>query len=339
MASIRPQQHRTMMHPKGIENVHHSMIGEDDGSTSSGFEEEDMEFSEAVSNNSTPGIGDGKQANAQNQNEKKQEAELLAIVKAENKAVFWLRMLLIVALLCSGIIVAVLIHMYTSSEEEGSFESQFESDAQKLFESIGTNFDLTMGAADAFMFRIISQAKSTGSVWPYVTIPDLAVQAAKLISQTDSIYFAFYPLITGAQRKEWENFTRHNDGWVEESLRVQSRNPNFYGPTLENYTTSNVIWRNEGPESEDNPGPFLPSWMGSPVIPFYYPYNWNGLAYEAFAKGLVNSMETKSVVVTAVANHADPNDPEAVAQAATTSDWAIPYIGQDEDPNEPFADM
>lgn len=102
---------------------------------------------------------------------------------------------------------------------------------------------------------------------------------------------------------------------------------------------SHSIWRNEGPEPEDSEGPFMPSWLGSPVIPTYAPYNWNGLAYEAFAKGLSFSMESKSVVMTSIANHADPNDPVAVAQAATTSNWAIPYVGEDEDPNEPFADM
>jgi hypothetical protein len=50
-------------------------------------------------------------------------------------------------------------------------------------------------------------------------------------------------------------------------------------------------------------------------------------------------METLSVVVTAVANNADPSNPEAVEQAATTSDWAVPYLGPEEDPSEPFADM
>lgn len=85
---------------------------------------------------------------------------------------------------------------------------------------------------------------------------------------------------------------------------------------------------------------FLPSWMGSPVIPsIYYIFNWNALAYQAFAKGLLYTMESKSVVVTAVANHADPNDPVAVAQAAVTSDWAIPYMDKSEDTREPFSDM
>lgn len=83
--------------------------------------------------------------------------------------------------------------------------------------------------------------------------------------------------------------------------------------------------------------------MGSPVIPTAYsPFNWNALAYPAFSKGLIHTMETKSVVVTAVANHADPNDPVAVAHSAVTNDWARSYM-MDEDEvqytHEPFSDM
>jgi hypothetical protein len=339
--------------------VRDSNYTEDDSSTVAGAEEiSESEGGAGLVNSS-------KQANAHNKEAKRQEAELHNMVKSENKAVVGLRIILIACMLVSAIVCAVLIFLYSSNEETKAYEAQFESDAQKLFESIGTNFDLTMGSADAFMFQIISQAKSTNSVWPFITIPDLPQKTAKLISQTDSIYMAFYPLITGAQRNEWENFTKGNDAWVKGSLDVQSRNPNFHGPILEEYPVSHSIWRNEGPESDDNQGPFLPSWMGSPVIPSYCeslhilvqrvliqgpilshsfllfadPYNWNALAYEAFAKGLITCMETFSVVVTAVANNADPSDPEAVAQAATTSDWAIPYLGPKEDPNEPFADM
>ena len=213
-----------------------------------------------------------KPAETQGKEVKKEEAELLAMVKNENKAVFGLRIVLTVCLLVSAIVCSVLIYMYSSTEETKAYEAQFDSDAEKLFESIGTNFDLTMGAADAFMFQIISQSKSTNSVWPFVTIPDLPQKTAKLISQTDAIYMAFYPLITGEKRQQWENFTKNNDAWVQDSLDVQSRNPNFHGPIIQEYPTSNVIWNNEGPESYDNPGPFLPSWMGSPVIPYYCEY-------------------------------------------------------------------
>ena len=56
----------------------------------------------------------------------------------------------------------------------------------------------------------------------------------------------------------------------------------------------------------------------------------------AFATGITTSINTKRFVVTPVANNADPNDPEAVAQAAVTSDWGTSYLDLDEDASEPF---
>lgn len=177
--------------------------------------------------------------------------------------------------------------------------------------------------------------------WPFIPpLPGLAVQTSKLLSLTNSIYMAFYPWIANKEeRLRWENFTRHHDHWVEDALRVQSTDPNFHGPLLHDYNVSYQIWNNEGPEPSESEGPFLPSWMGSPVIPYYYPFNWNALAYDAFADGLKFCMTTKSVVVTPVANNADPLDPIAVAQARTTSDWALPYLDPQEDPTEPFSDI
>lgn len=222
---------------------------------------------------------------------------------------------------------------------EENLRLKFEDDAHQLLESIGDRLELTMRAADTFMFEVVSQSRGTDSKWPLITIPDLAVQSAKLLSQTKSIYMAFYPFITADKRAEWENFTQYNDAWVEEGIRFQSRNPNFHGPTLDDYNVTHVIWKNEGLLHPDSPGPFMPSWMGSPIIPYYYPYNWNALAYEAFSKPLLATMASKSVVFGPVANHADPNDPIAVAQSELTNDWAIPYLTDGEDASEPFSDM
>lgn len=262
--------------------------------------------------------------------------------QTENEvAVTRLRWLLVGALVGSALLVSVLVYLYTSTRERNEFEAQLNSDAKKVLANVGQTFVGTMGAADGFMNRVVYQGRGTSnSTWPMVpTIPGLAVQAAKLIAQTNSIYMAFYPLITKEQRPTWENFTRDNDDWVDSALRAQAKNPNFHGPILTNFSKSHIIWNNEGEEPQNASGPFLPSWMGSPVIPYYYPYNWNSLAYPAFAKGLLHTIHNKSLVVTAVANHADPNDPEAVSQANVTSDWAIPYLYPGEDPNEPFSDM
>ena len=256
--------------------------------------------------------------------------------------------LLLVALFAIIFVPAVLITKFAIREDsakaldrynEESLRIKFEEDAHQLLRSLGARLELTMRAADIFMFEVVSQTHQPDSTWPLITIPHLAVKSAKLLSQTKSIYMAFYPLITADKRAEWENFTKYNDAWVEEGIQFQSRNPNFRGPTLEDYNISHVLWNNEGLLDPGSPGPFMPSWMGSPVIPYYYPYNWNALAYEAFSKPLLATMASKSVVFGPVANHADPNDSIAVAQAALTNAWAVPYLAEGEDTSEPFSDM
>ena len=83
-----------------------------------------------------------------------QEAmQLMSLTKKESQAVFWLRVLLVGCLLVSAILVSLFVYLYTSTEEDESFKSQFESDALKLLEAIGSTLDLTFGAADSFMIR------------------------------------------------------------------------------------------------------------------------------------------------------------------------------------------
>jgi hypothetical protein len=186
-------------------------------------------------------------------------------LQQSNRAVLLcIRRVLAAVLVLSAIAVSVSVYRYISLQEEHEFTAQFDSDAQKILSDIGTNFDLTMGAADAFMLRLVAHAHATHATWPMVPpLPDLAVQSAKLLSQTNSIYMAFYPLVVAGSsgehqtRAAWENFTRYNDAWVDEALRVQANNPNFHGTVVEgyNYTRSYSIWTNQGLEPPDAEGP------------------------------------------------------------------------------------
>lgn len=131
-------------------------------------------------------------------------------------AVRWIRRIFVVVLVCSTAAVAAGVYIYTASQERHQFVTQFDSDSEKLLVNIGQNMDLTMGAADAFMLHVVAQARSSPQAWPFVPpLPDLAVQSAKLLSRTNSIYMAFYPLVQQEDRATWENFTRYNDDWVD----------------------------------------------------------------------------------------------------------------------------
>ena len=94
-----------------------------------------------------------------------------------------LRYCLAIVLVCSAVAVSVAVFFYTSRSEQEKFTSQFRSDAQKLLNGVGTNFVLTMSAADAFMLRVVAHARATNASWPFVApLPDLAVQSTKLLS-------------------------------------------------------------------------------------------------------------------------------------------------------------
>jgi hypothetical protein len=126
---------------------------------------------------------------------------------------------------------------------------------------------------------------------------------------------------------------------VEESINMQARNKNYDGPILTEYETIGIIHDSIDVISESDPGPFMPMWQSSPVVPYYWPYNWDGLSYDDLAFATLHSMDTLRVVVNKVTNLPDLNDPVAVALAADFSDWAGDFIGEDEDASEPMSEL
>jgi class 3 adenylate cyclase len=261
------------------------------------------------------------------------------IAEAESNLLFWIRMIVLAVLVLSTVSVALVVYFYTSDSEEDEFEEQFVSDSLKVFEAVGTSLDITFGAADAFILKVVSYARYSNSTWPFVTTPDFAVQAAKLLSISSAVFFNQYPLVSNDQRAEWEKYSIENDAWVEDGIQVQARNKNYAGPIVTEYETHGIIHDNDGDVAQSNPGPYLPAWQSSPVVPYYYPYNWNGLSYDELAIATLQSMETQRIVINGVTNLPDLNDPAAVEQAAAFSDWAGDFISEDEDQNEPMSDI
>jgi class 3 adenylate cyclase len=270
----------------------------------------------------------------------KHEAEkTVQIADTENNLVFWLRMIVLAVLVASALSVALVVYFYTSGSEKDDFEQQFISDSLKVFEAVGTSLDLTIGAADSFIVKVVSYAKYSNSTWPFVTVPDFAVQVAKLLGSSAAIHCNVYPLVSKNQRAAWEQYSLLNDAWVEDGISTQARNKNYDGPILTDYGTLGIIHDNVGVVAETDPGPFMPVWQSSPVVPYYFPYNWDGFAYDNTANAIRHSMDTLRVVINGVTNLADPNDPVAVEQAAGASSWASAFISEDEDETEPMSDI
>jgi len=100
----------------------------------------------------------------------KKEDEEPVIAKAETMAVTLWKMAVLSVLLSSALAVALAVYFYTNNAERDKFEDQFNNDATKIFEAIGSTLDISLGSVDSFVVAATSTAYDSNMTWPFVTI-------------------------------------------------------------------------------------------------------------------------------------------------------------------------
>jgi flagellar basal body-associated protein FliL len=155
--------------------------------------------------------GTGSMSSTPHQKNDKEEAKIAA---AETRAVFRLKIFVISFLVASAIGVALVVYYFTSNAEESDFEEKFQDNAGKVLEALGSSLDLTLGAVDNYVVTLVSFARFTNATWPYVTVPDYGIRAAKIRSLSKAVLISQYHFVTTEQRTTWENYTSQNSAWV-----------------------------------------------------------------------------------------------------------------------------
>jgi hypothetical protein len=200
-------------------------------------------------------------------NKKKSEDEAKKFAQRESWAVVRLRLIVIFVLLLSTMSVSLVVSLFATNAETREFENRFRDSSAKVMEALGGALDRTRGAADALSVILVAYSKTTNATWPFVTVPNFAVHAAKIQGLSKSEMVAVCPYVEDSQRAEWEAYSMQNAFWVNETIQMQKEDPNFYGPIIENWTASGTIYGNKGPVTTS--GPYLPMWQGYPVIPVH----------------------------------------------------------------------
>ena len=173
--------------------------------------------------------------------------------------------------------------------QENEFIYRFQEDAKNMLASLGMSIDSTLGATDAFAISMLAYAKATNQTYPFVTIGDFAVQAGKLRKNSRAKYITTYQVVEESQRTEWEEYAASHNSWVDDSIKVQSRDRSYKGPDVtDQYLEENYVghydlihgydehvfgWENST-DGVNHKGPYLPLWQCTPVIPVYPIYNW-----------------------------------------------------------------
>jgi hypothetical protein len=164
------------------------------------------------------------------------DEEEQSIAKRETATVIYLKLIVAVVLISSAIGATVAVFRYTRSIEQAKFQDTFRSDAQKVVEAIDRSFEKTLSSFDSLAVSFISHAMSSNSTWPFVTLPNFAVRAAKILPASNSLFISVVPLVRANERLDWEAYASKHDNWVNESLEIQKTWDGYYGPSVEEWS-------------------------------------------------------------------------------------------------------
>jgi len=263
--------------------------------------------------------------------------------------------LLFFTMTAAGVATAFFVYRsYNTRAREAAFKKKFRDEAYNMLASIGANMDLTLGATDAFAISMIAEADATNQTYPFVTINNFAVQAGKLLKNSRAKYITTYNAVAKDQRREWEDYARNHNSWIDQSIEVQSRDPGYSGPEItEEFLTENYLgnydlihdydeaifgWENST-DGVDHDGPFLPIWQCTPVIPIDPIYNWDLLSNSPNLESAVSAMESHLVTISETYLINWPDDKEWEEYNEAESEWFSNYLEPGEDPMSPIFDI
>jgi len=126
---------------------------------------------------------DDDKASLDSSSSSREDDDKIVIAKAETQALLWWKMVVVIVLILSALGVALAVHRYTTTSETSVFEDQFEHDAVKIFEAIGSTLDMSLGSIDSFLVSVSSFATYANMTWPFVTI----------VSKQADVGEAFFP--------------------------------------------------------------------------------------------------------------------------------------------------
>ena len=175
--------------------------------TDYGDDDLDLENSTAMSNTQNSN-GDGNSS----------EEEL---ARKETRAVFRLRVLVILVLFLAAMAVSLAVFFITRRAEKDEFETQFEGSAEKVLSSFGDIVETKIGAAGSLALAITTHVSETNKTFPFATVDSFRQKAAAARSLSEAIAFCTFPYITNETRSDWESYSQKNWEWIYHDLKHQ----------------------------------------------------------------------------------------------------------------------
>jgi hypothetical protein len=137
--------------------------------------------------------------------------------KRETRAIFFLRLLVMVVFVLLAVSSSMSVFFYVQNSEEDQFQSEFGVHADKVIESFNLAIERKLSAIDSLSVAITSHAISSGSTFPNVTVPHFEYKGSNTRIIGDTVMAFYMPLVTDETREGWEAYSRENNGHLIEA--------------------------------------------------------------------------------------------------------------------------
>jgi hypothetical protein len=140
-----------------------------------------------------------------------QDEELLA--KKETRAVFQLRVLVLLVLFLAAVAVSLVVYFITTQAEAAEFKAQYDGNAIKVLKSFQQIVVEKIGSISSLDVAFTSSARSKNDTWPYVTMNDFQQRAATARKLSDALFLEILPIVSDNDRLKYEKYSLENTGW------------------------------------------------------------------------------------------------------------------------------
>jgi class 3 adenylate cyclase len=200
------------------------------------------------------------------------------LAQAESRAVFRLRLLVILILFLAAAAVSGFIHLLTSNAEHDEYVAQFHGSATIVLQRFEDILNDSLGAISTVSVAMTAHAADLNKDWPFVSMSFIQQRFSKTNQIAGAMYLGFNPFVRSAEKQAWEEFTSNPETsyWIRESLEYQERTglSVFDEATADDPFNEKLVGSSklaidtfdwEDP-AEGGPGPYLPVWQTSPVL-------------------------------------------------------------------------
>lgn len=152
------------------------------------------------------------------------EANLdLVHAKQEDAAVWKLRLLTTLALVCATVAVCVTVVLVQKGNEKESFETAFRQMGGQLVSKFEKTVEDRVAIVAKFATEITTEQRNLGnqSKWPFFTPESWEIRAGQTAQLAELHSLFLLPRVPNASKAAWEEYAQYNQHWIEEGLREQ----------------------------------------------------------------------------------------------------------------------